>query len=69
MIAGALHMLVGLTGVAGFLINFIGPVTIVPALTIIGIYIYKATTKFAKTQWGVSLLYVFPFLFIFSAWV
>ncbi|XP_053374769.1 solute carrier family 23 member 1-like isoform X2 [Mercenaria mercenaria] len=58
MIAGALHMLVGLTGIVGLLINFIGPVTIVPALTVIGIYIYKATTKFAKTQWGVSMLTV-----------
>lgn len=49
-------MAVGFTGLVGVLINFIGPVTIVPALTIIGIYIYKATTKFAKTQWGVALL-------------
>ena len=56
MIAGAFHMLVGLTGVPGVFLRFIGPVTIVPALTIVALFIYKATTKFAKTQWGVALL-------------
>jgi nucleobase transporter 1/2 len=56
MIAGALHMLVGMTGVVGVLLRFIGPITIVPALTILGLVIYRATTNFAKTQWPVAIL-------------
>lgn len=56
MIAGCLHMLVGLTGMVGFLLRFIGPVTVIPALTITSLYIYKATVTFAKTQWPVAIL-------------
>jgi len=56
MIAGGIHMLVGLTGVVGLLLRFIGPITIIPTLTITSLYIYTATTKFVKTQWGVALL-------------
>ena len=56
MIAGAFQMLVGLTGLIGLLLKFVGPITIVPALTIIALQVYKATTRFAKAQWGVSML-------------
>ncbi|XP_052804781.1 solute carrier family 23 member 1-like [Mya arenaria] len=58
MIAGAVHMLFGLTGMVGVLLRFIGPVTIIPALTVVALYIYRATTKFAKAQWGVAMLVV-----------
>lgn len=64
MIAGLLHMLVGLTGIVGLFLRFIGPVTIIPALGITSLYIYKATTKFAKTQWGVAMLYDEVFLYV-----
>ena len=56
MIAGVLHMLVGMTGLVGFLLRFIGPVTVVPALTIMGLYVYRATVKFARAQWGISFM-------------
>ena len=49
-------MLVGLTGFIGMLLRFVGPITIVPGLTIIGLQVYKATTRFAKGHWGVSML-------------
>ena len=56
MIAGGLHFLVGLTGLVGLLLRFIGPVTVVPALTIMALYVYKATVKFAKAQWGIAFM-------------
>ena len=56
MIAGGLHFLVGLTGLVGLLLRFIGPVTVVPALTIMGLYVYKATVKFARAQWGITFM-------------
>lgn len=54
MIAGALHMFVGLTGIVGYLLKFIGPVTVVPALTIMALYVYSATVRFASAQWGIA---------------
>ena len=56
MIAGTFQMLVGLTGLIGLLLRFVGPITVVPPLTIIGLQVYKATTRFAKAQWGVAIL-------------
>ncbi|KAL4222457.1 hypothetical protein ACF0H5_018497 [Mactra antiquata] len=58
MVAGAFHFLVGSLGIIGILLRFIGPVTVIPALTIIGLYIYKATVRFAKTQWSVAIITV-----------
>ena len=56
MIAGTFQMLVGLTGMIGVLLRFVGPITIIPCLTIVGLQVYKATTRFAKSQWGISML-------------
>ena len=58
MIAGGLHVLVGLTGVVGLLLRFIGPITVVPALTIMALYVFSATVRFAKAQWGITVMYV-----------
>ncbi|XP_052770905.1 solute carrier family 23 member 2-like [Mya arenaria] len=56
MIAGVLHVLVGLTGIVGLLLRFIGPITVVPALTIMALYVFSATVRFAKAQWGITVL-------------
>ena len=56
ILAGVIHCLIGLTGLVGFLLRFVGPVTIVPAIFLIGIYLMKATAKFAKVHWGISFM-------------
>ncbi|XP_033757145.1 LOW QUALITY PROTEIN: solute carrier family 23 member 1-like [Pecten maximus] len=54
--AGAIHFLIGATGLVGVLLRFIGPVTIVPTILLIGIYMVKSITKFAQFHWGISLM-------------
>ncbi|OWF42908.1 solute carrier family 23 member 1-like isoform X2 [Mizuhopecten yessoensis] len=54
--AGAIHLLIGATGLVGVLLRFIGPVTIVPTILLIGIYMVKSITKFAQFHWGISLM-------------
>ena len=59
--------MIGITGLVGVLLRYVGPVTIVPAIFLIGIYLMKATAKFAKVHWGISFMYVlryFPFAVI-----
>lgn len=56
MIAGALHMIVGMFGIVGLLLRFIGPITVVPALTLMALYVFSATVRFAKAQWGIAAL-------------
>ncbi|XP_060564520.1 solute carrier family 23 member 1-like, partial [Ruditapes philippinarum] len=58
MIAGALHMFVGMFGIVGLLLRFIGPITVVPALTLMALYVFSATVRFAKAQWGIAALTV-----------
>ncbi|OWF55077.1 solute carrier family 23 member 1-like [Mizuhopecten yessoensis] len=54
--AGAVHFLLGATGLVGFLLRFIGPITIVPTILLIGIYMTKAVIKFAQVNWPLSLM-------------
>ncbi|KAK3096137.1 hypothetical protein FSP39_023616 [Pinctada imbricata] len=53
--AGIFHFLVGFTGLAGVILRFIGPITIVPTIFLAIVFITRATTKFAMVYWGVSL--------------
>lgn len=56
MAAGAFHFLAGITGMVGFIMRFVGPITIVPSITLIGLLVYKVALRFAQTQWGVAAL-------------
>lgn len=56
MVAGAVHTFVGATGIVGVLLRFIGPITIVPTVLLIGLYMIKATAKFVVVHWGVAML-------------
>ncbi|KAL4231675.1 hypothetical protein ACF0H5_009254 [Mactra antiquata] len=46
MVAGLIHTFVGATGLVGVLLRFIGPMTIIPAILLIGLFMIKATAKF-----------------------
>ncbi|XP_076461375.1 solute carrier family 23 member 1-like [Babylonia areolata] len=56
MVAGGIHFLIGMTGLVGFLLRFIGPITIVPAITLVGLSIYKLVVRFCETDWTVAIL-------------
>ncbi|XP_021377787.1 solute carrier family 23 member 2-like [Mizuhopecten yessoensis] len=54
ILAGVIHFLVGATGTVGFLLRFIGPVTIVPTILLGGIFLSRVTSKFAMCHWGIA---------------
>lgn len=56
MVAGAIHTFVGATGLVGVLLRFIGPMTIIPAVLLIGLYMIKATAKFVIVHWLVAVM-------------
>ncbi|XP_060067064.1 solute carrier family 23 member 2-like [Ylistrum balloti] len=56
ILVGIIHCLVGLTGLGGLLLRFIGPVTVVPAILLSGIFLSRATAKFARSHWGMAAL-------------
>lgn len=56
MAAGAVHTFVGATGLVGVLLRFIGPITIIPAVLLIGLFMIKATAKFVVVNWIVAVV-------------
>ncbi|XP_071091152.1 solute carrier family 23 member 1-like [Haliotis cracherodii] len=56
MLAEVIHALIGATGCAGFLLRFIGPVTIVPAISLAALFLFKVALKYSQMHWGVAFL-------------
>ncbi|XP_033756827.1 solute carrier family 23 member 1-like isoform X2 [Pecten maximus] len=56
MIVGAIHFLVGSTGLVGVLLRYVGPITIVPSILLLGIYVAEPVMSFVVPHWGMSLL-------------
>ncbi|XP_036003519.1 solute carrier family 23 member 1-like isoform X1 [Fundulus heteroclitus] len=56
MVASVLQILVGFSGLIGFLMRFIGPLTIAPTVCLIGLALYDSAGVKAGTHWGISAL-------------
>lgn len=58
MVASLLQVLVGFSGLIGFLMRFIGPLTIAPTVSLIGLSLYDSAGAKAGSHWGISAMYV-----------
>jgi hypothetical protein len=56
ILASLVQVLVGATGVIGYLMNFIGPLTIIPTVSLIGLSLYHGMIRAAAVHWGVACL-------------
>ena len=56
MAASCLQFFLGITGLLGFIMNFIGPMTIIPTVSLIGFSIFEQATRAAQHQWGICAL-------------
>ncbi|XP_065924791.1 solute carrier family 23 member 1 isoform X4 [Magallana gigas] len=54
--AGTIQFLIGATGLVSLLLKFIGPITIVPTLLLITVFLVRACVKFASVNWGIALM-------------
>ncbi|ESO95053.1 hypothetical protein LOTGIDRAFT_160815 [Lottia gigantea] len=68
MVAGGIHILIGLTGLVGVIAKFVGPITIVPSLFMVVLYVHNVTVDFAETYWG-SAAVTSAFGIIFSLYL
>ncbi|OWF38755.1 Solute carrier family 23 member 2 [Mizuhopecten yessoensis] len=64
ILAGVLHFLVGATSTVGFLLRFIGPVTVVPTLLITGIFTARLTSNLARSHWGIASITAITAIFM-----
>lgn len=56
MVASVLQVLVGFSGLIGFLMRFIGPMTIAPTVSLIGLSLYDSAGDKAGSHWGISAM-------------
>ncbi|KAI8770597.1 solute carrier family 23 member 1 [Biomphalaria glabrata] len=56
LLAGFLHFLFGMTGLVSIITRFVGPITIVPVVTLFGIYIHTVVVSFSETNWLVAAI-------------
>ncbi|KAH9500124.1 hypothetical protein Btru_076675 [Bulinus truncatus] len=56
MVAGSLHFLIGITGFVGVIIRYVGPVTVVPTVILVGLEIKTIAVKFSETNWTVAVI-------------
>ncbi|XP_041661502.1 solute carrier family 23 member 1-like isoform X1 [Cheilinus undulatus] len=56
MVASLLQILVGFSGLIGFLMRFIGPLTIAPTVSLIGLSLYDSAGSKLGSHWGISAM-------------
>ncbi|KAJ7386675.1 hypothetical protein OS493_006683 [Desmophyllum pertusum] len=59
MVSSLFQIVIGFTGLIGFLLRFIGPLTIAPTLTLIGLALFRVAADHAGNHWGISMTFVF----------
>lgn len=47
MVAALFQILIGFTGLIGFLLRFVGPLTIAPTITLVGLSLFEASADFS----------------------
>ncbi|XP_063409910.1 solute carrier family 23 member 1-like [Mytilus trossulus] len=56
--AGCIHAFLGLTGMVGYLMKFIGPITVIPTILLIALAVFKIMANFCAIHWGISSISV-----------
>lgn len=56
MVASAFEIIVGFSGILGYIMKYIGPLVIAPTLMMIGIPLFKLSAENAGSQWGIAAL-------------
>jgi len=56
MLAAVVEVLLGCTGLIGVLIRFIGPLTLCPSLSLIGLSVSGVIAQKCQDHWGVVAL-------------
>lgn len=68
ILASSLEFLIGFTGVAGILMRWITPLSIVPTITLIGLSLFKESAQEASKHWGISI-FAIVLLIVFSQYL
>ncbi|XP_015349294.1 solute carrier family 23 member 2-like isoform X2 [Marmota marmota marmota] len=59
MVASCIQILVGFSGLIGFLMRFIGPLTIAPTISLVALPLFDPVGNDAGIHWGISFMTIF----------
>ncbi|XP_072508749.1 solute carrier family 23 member 1-like isoform X2 [Notamacropus eugenii] len=68
MVASCVNIIVGFSGLIGFLMRFIGPLTIAPTISLVALQFFDSAGYDAGTHWGISAMTIF-FIVLFSQYL
>ena len=57
MVASLFQVFLGFSGLMGFVLQYIGPLTIAPLVALTGLSLFSYMTNFAAEQWWIALMY------------
>eukprot|EP00918_Siedleckia_nematoides_P032334 GHVU01070028.1.p1 GENE.GHVU01070028.1~~GHVU01070028.1.p1 ORF type:complete len:561 (+),score=18.33 GHVU01070028.1:91-1773(+) len=55
LLASLIQLTVGMTGIMGLLLRFIGPLAITPTITLIGLALFEVAANFCSSHWWIAL--------------
>ncbi|XP_078312909.1 solute carrier family 23 member 2-like [Crassostrea virginica] len=68
ILASLTQVCVGSLGLMGTILRFVGPLTIAPTVSLIGLSLSHVVAMFCETHWGISMLTLF-FVLLFSTFI
>ncbi|XP_054845212.1 solute carrier family 23 member 1-like [Eublepharis macularius] len=68
MVASCFQIFVGFSGLIGFLMRFIGPLTIAPTISLVALPLFESAGDEAGAHWGIAAITIF-FIVLFSQYL
>ncbi|KAM7055915.1 solute carrier family 23 member 1-like isoform 1-T1 [Acridotheres tristis] len=68
IVASCFQIFVGFSGLIGFLMRFIGPLTIAPTITLVALPLFESAGDMAGQHWGMAFMTIF-FIVLFSQYL
>ncbi|XP_053142570.1 solute carrier family 23 member 1 isoform X2 [Hemicordylus capensis] len=59
IVSSLVEVAIGLVGLPGALLNYIGPLTVTPTVSLIGLSVFQAAGERAGSHWGIAALSIF----------
>ena len=56
MVSALVQVVIGFSGLMGLVLKFIGPLTIVPTIALVGLPLFETAYYFASTFWRLTLI-------------
>ena len=56
VLASMVELGLGATGAIGFIMRYVGPLTIAPTISLVGLALYPAVTNACQHHWGIALV-------------